>query len=891
MYCKGLNFNSYYMKNFLTVLTILFFACSAPEEKHFLTDGDYRNQVHEQFVKRKGLASSRSKELFSVFDQPLTNQQKEALEFLYAYMPLSDLADYDGAFYLNQVNMAFEARDFFTWGKTIPEDIFRHFVLVYRVNNEDLDNAREVFFHELKNRVKDMGMADAALEVNHWCHEKVTYRGTDGRTSAPLALVRTSWGRCGEESTFTVTALRSVGIPARQCYTPRWVHTDDNHAWVEVWIDGKWHYMGACEPEAELDMAWFTGPAKRAMMVHTNVFGLYNGPEQKNLETPLYSKINLLSNYTETRTLNVEVIDSEGKPVDQANVQFKVYNYAELYPIAEAETEQDGTVSLITGIGDLIVWANKDQIFGYKKAGAKENKVTVVLDKKYGEAHNEIYELVPPVEQKIKEASADKQALNAKRLAEEDSIRNAYMSTFMTEEQAGSMAQELNTDKEKTWKYVQLSQGNWQEIVKFIRTHKDNPYLWAFLGSLSAKDLRDTPSDILSDHLNSKALSGLDPDPAKTEMLASNVLSPRIERELIRPWRSFFYKEFNYDPAGSQHYEAEEIQKMISDNIRIIDDENYYLCPVSPKGVYQLRLADKRSRNIFFVSLCRSAGIPARIETATDKPQYYKDGNWIDVVFEVEKPGNLAKSSLTLNNDRNNVVLPQYYTHFTIARFENGDFITLDYENDPSLKKFPVTLNLDTGYYRMMTGSRANDGSVTIDASYFVMNEKQNEVKTITLPAVQGKMHVMGIVDMNTIITLADGNHNTLKELSKGQGIMLCFVDPGREPSKHVLQDLPALQKEFNEWGGGIIFMTPTDKLSGAFDPSVFKNLPEQSVWATDNNRTLLNGVSNTLQLNFKENFPLTIFLSDNGGILFFSEGYRIGIGENIIKTIRTNQK
>ena len=35
----------------------------------------------------------------------------------------------------------------------------------------------------------------------------------------------------------------------RQGYTPRWAHTDDNHAWVEAWVNGKWYFLGACEPE------------------------------------------------------------------------------------------------------------------------------------------------------------------------------------------------------------------------------------------------------------------------------------------------------------------------------------------------------------------------------------------------------------------------------------------------------------------------------------------------------------------------------------------------------------------------------------------------------------------------------------------------------------------
>jgi hypothetical protein len=80
-------------------------------------------------------------------------------------------------------------------------------------------------------------------------------------------------GRCEEEMIFFVCAARSVGIPARPCYTPWWTASDDNHAWVEAWAGDGWHYLGACEPEAELDRAWFTGPARRAGLVLSVAYG------------------------------------------------------------------------------------------------------------------------------------------------------------------------------------------------------------------------------------------------------------------------------------------------------------------------------------------------------------------------------------------------------------------------------------------------------------------------------------------------------------------------------------------------------------------------------------------------------------------------------------------
>ena len=254
----------------------------------------------------------------------MTQEEKQALDFLYAYMAQSDKIDHDEAFYLNNVRLAIKARREMPWGAKIPDREWRHFVLPLRVNNEDLDTCRAVFFRELSQRVKGMSMYDAALEVNHWCHEHVTYAPSDARTSSPLATIRTALGRCGEESTLTVAALRSVGIPARQVYTPRWAHTDDNHAWVEAWIDGKWYFLGACEPEPVLNLGWFNAPASRGMLMHTRVFGRYDGPEEVMRRTPRYTEINVIDNYAPTARLNVQVVDANGQIVPNATVEYKL---------------------------------------------------------------------------------------------------------------------------------------------------------------------------------------------------------------------------------------------------------------------------------------------------------------------------------------------------------------------------------------------------------------------------------------------------------------------------------------------------------------------------------------------------------------------------------------
>ena len=106
----------------------------------------------------------------------LSTEQREALKFLYAYMPMADIADHPVDYFIENIDYSFRAREEMPWGKSVPEREFRHFVLPVRVNNENLDTCRKVFYNELKERVQGLSMRDAVLEVNHWCHEKVTYR-------------------------------------------------------------------------------------------------------------------------------------------------------------------------------------------------------------------------------------------------------------------------------------------------------------------------------------------------------------------------------------------------------------------------------------------------------------------------------------------------------------------------------------------------------------------------------------------------------------------------------------------------------------------------------------------------------------------------------------------
>lgn len=197
----------------------------------------------------------------------------QALVWCYAASPLSDWLNTPPALFRSLARHGVMLRRTSPYAAHLPEDIFLNYVLHPRVNEEELSDCRRAMYDELSPLLAGLPEYQAAVRVNYWNASQVTYRLTDDRTISAAAAWRCGFGRCGEESTFAVNAYRAVGIPARQIYTPRWAHCDDNHAWVEVWVDGSWHFLGACEPEETLDRGWFTAAAARALLLHTRCFG------------------------------------------------------------------------------------------------------------------------------------------------------------------------------------------------------------------------------------------------------------------------------------------------------------------------------------------------------------------------------------------------------------------------------------------------------------------------------------------------------------------------------------------------------------------------------------------------------------------------------------------
>ena len=813
----------------------LFLSC---QSKYYVSDYQARMEANDEALKP-----------FMTLPEGITAQEKDALQFLYAYMPLADVTDYTAEFYLANVRKSLQAREEMPWKATERE--FRHFVLPLRTNNEDLDSARLVFYDELKPRVEKLSMKDAILEVNHWCHEKMTYQPSDGRTHAPMASLKNALGRCGEESTFCVAALRSVGIPARQVYTPRWAHTESNHAWVEAWADGQWYFIGACEPEPVLNLGWFNAPASRAMLTHTKVFGKYDGPEEVVLRTPNYTEINLIENYAKAAKATLRVVSAEGRPVEGARVSFCIYNSSQFFPAVAKYTDKKGSTSLSAGLGDMLVWASKDGAYGFEKVRFGEDKdVTITLDSPTGHpVSSRLLAIVPPPEDvALPEVTPEQRAENDRRMAYEDSVRKAYMAGFPTRQVAEAFVAE-NGLPEAAVRLVEQSAGNGATIMGFLKEADDKERAVALLRTLSRKDLSDVSAQILWDSYNAR----------------ESILAPRIESEFLSPYKGWFLQNVPAELQERFRGNAQAVVDWVNDNILVDENPLFWDIPMSPVGVWKSGMASPRSRDLLTIALARTFGAEIRRDRYTSSLRYEND--------KADVPS--ARVELSYEPVEG-IERPEYGSHYSVSRIVDGELqmVFLGFGDEGRRYGFAGNNDLPEGDYLLASGNRLSDGSTPVTVTLFHVTAGEPMTVPVIIETVLEEVKVEGSFPAALLP----------KEASEGW-YAAAVLDVGLEPTNHVLNDLSAEKEALETWGRPIYLIATSDaqmeRLHHEIEDGRFGTLPSTVQFLTNADGSILSAIIKGAGLR-EGQLPVVFVGNQKDEVVFVSQGYTIGMGAKI---------
>ena len=614
------------------------------------------------------------------------------MKYLYSNMPYSDVGNYTFDTYLDFVQQGIYLWENSSFVKEYPEEIFLNYVLFHRTNDEEIKPCRTFFWKKLKDQIAGMNMKDAILEINHWCAGEVIYQETDLRTGSALEIYRSGVGRCGEETVFVINALRSAGIPARQVHVPRWSHRDGNHAWVEAWCDGDWHYIGACEPEAVLDKGWFTSDASRAMMICSRWYDRAMPDEDIVGQEGMNHMLNQLSRYARTKRITICVKDLDGIPVGGAMVQAEVMNSGEFSPVAQMTADEDGCISFVTGLGSLLICAVYEGAYGECVIDTRDTDSFVcTLGEEYEDELWVDFDMdAPKATGRTKwNISEEQEEKNARRIAEE-----------------------LEHCRLKIAKFQPL----WKRCLYGHTIEEVEP----MMAILSEKDRRDAFPEVLEGHYQEASVyREFNPD----EIYIPYVWNPRVENEVLTKWRKKILGYFDQKLRNSFESDPKRIWTWIKENISVRNDKERLTAYTTPGAALDLKIAGEKSHKVLFVAIARTLGIPSRLNPTDGAIEYWDGIKFVSVLEESRKEAHLTVLAGASEDW-------DYCRNWTIAMTDGQGYLTLDFSKS-KWENGKLELDIIPGDYRILTGNRLPDGNIL--GKRYDFHIEKGETKTVEL--------------------------------------------------------------------------------------------------------------------------------------------------------------
>ena len=179
-------------------------------------------------------------------------------------------------------------------------------------------------------------------------------------------------------------------------------------------------------------------------------------------------------------------------------------------------------------------------------------------------------------------------------------------------------------------------------------------------------------------------------------------------------------------------------------------------------------------------------------------------------------------------------------------------------------------------------------GNVFADVEYFTIEEGKTTVEELVMRDIEDQIRVIGSFDSEMKYTsVAPDQEPVVKSglETTGRGYFaVALVDYGTEPTNHAFMDISAVKSELEAWGRPILVVFATEDDYRKFRAQDF-NLPSTVHFGVDINGQMRDMIATEMKLTKGGRLPLIILADTFNRVVFFSQGYSIGLGESLVKT------
>ena len=851
-----------------------------------INDKNIRNFIKKRklITRIKQYSAHHAKELIALL---LTSEKDFAkdLFFLLDNCSNSDLAIITPEYLKNNIQFSQVVREF-EFAKEYSDEIFQHFVLPYRVSQEPLENWREDFFAQLYDKVKDISdIEKAAIIVNLWALEQMTFKQTNGRDQAPITTIKRGYGRCEEMMILYIAAARAVGIPARTTSVPYWNFTDNNHAWVEIWTPDGWKYLG--EAENSLNKAWFSKTTERATLITSRAFGNFKSKDtikQKNKVTTISS----IRYYTDFENCIISVNSSDGKPATNAKVTLYAASYGGLFAMTKLSTNSQGFTEIPLGKGTVYVTAYKDSCFA-KGILNTINGSTLDLTLGNNTTISEDFIFQFPIKNSTKKTIAKSELLgkefyalrdsaNSKRKQRLDNLRSIekilpFFDDFqITEEKINkneTFAEQIDLLAENSDDFLTVLKANSQDKLK-------TKIIFNMLKEWDIKDLIEIPdSTMIQSIVNifAECYNSHD-ETIPDSIFYKNVVG--LTWHSANPPQNGWQKNLKSLTERLHHNKikinVKNILEWISLNLSVDKNFNYtyFTGELNPIEIINLEQISDFQRVKVLNSMLKLSGIPVQWK---GRLEFYDGESFLPIENEntEENPLIEGKTKISIYVDGKQVKA-EPWNNFLLSSLTDDGVISncyFDGEND----SLDYIVNYKTKENRpvyLQSFIRNDNG----DAHFKMITLQNNEDKIIQLQTPSEYIDLSNKWHKKTL--------QSLKKLLKNEKIpQIIFVRGNEinEPQQRMLEQILDKNEDFIRENVQIIVYT---EKRNSHD---LKSLPKNIVKKNGKKR-----IHKSESLDWEE-YPIIFLFNSNKELIFSSKGYNMGISDLLIKKVKNSKK
>ena len=195
---------------------------------------------------------------------------------------------------------------------------------------------------------------------------------------------------------------------------------------------------------------------------------------------------------------------------------------------------------------------------------------------------------------------------------------------------------------------------------------------------------------------------------------------------------------------------------------------------------------------------------------------------------------------------------------------------------------------MDEGDYALVSGTRLANGGVLAEMQLFHVKQGATTQVDMNLRSSETEITVKGNFNSESKFILLPSNQEVSLLSQTGRGYFVTgMIGVGQEPTNHALKDIAKVAQVFEKWGRPIVILFEDEASAKKFRISEFPGLPKNIIFGIDKDGSCRKEMVENMKLQNKNLLPIFTISDTFNRVVFLSQGYTIGLGEQLESVIK----